>query len=202
MCVTTGNNAINTKPQPNCIEQAGYREGITAGKESTLQAGFDAGYAQVGVPLGREIGLLRGTAAAFMSFIDSPRSPHSAETRTFVREELRGIIATLSTIRFPDIAPRDLEAEAHAREHLTDGEGDLPVNEFDENGIVQDSEAADRRKVELLDLEGIRSSFGNLPRPGPERDEAIRVIFAQHLVALRVRLARVARSYGLELDLD
>jgi len=139
---------------------------------------------------------------AFLSFIDSPQSPHPVETRTFVRKELQSIIATLSTIRFSDIAPRDLEAEAHIREHLTDGEGDLPVNELDENGMVQDSEAADRQKVELLDPEDIWLSFGNLPRPGPERDEAIRVICAQSLGELRVRLARVARSYGLELDLD
>jgi hypothetical protein len=37
----------------------GYREGITAGKESALQEGFDTGFASVGAPLGRDIGFIR-----------------------------------------------------------------------------------------------------------------------------------------------
>ncbi|EPQ31000.1 uncharacterized protein PFL1_01189 [Pseudozyma flocculosa PF-1] len=38
----------------------GYREGITAGKLSTLQAGFDHGFSEVGAPIGRALGQLRG----------------------------------------------------------------------------------------------------------------------------------------------
>jgi len=178
------------------LDQAGYREGITAGKESALQAGFDAGYAQVGVPLGREMGILRGTALALMTFIDSPQPLQPAETLTKALKEIQAISSQLSDIRFSDIVPRDLEAEAHAREHLADGEGDLPVNGLDENGVVQDEEAVEKRKMERL--EDMMSSFGtspasssNLPRPGPEDVKAI-----------RVRLLHVARILGLELDLD
>lgn len=92
--------------------QSGYREGIIAGKEAFLQSGFDAGFADVGVPLGRELGNLRGAVAALGSFLKS-QEPDSLEL-----EELRSISSVLSAIRFSDIAPPDLEAEQHAREHL------------------------------------------------------------------------------------
>ena len=187
--------------QPNQFEafklifvQAGYREGITAGKESTVQAGFDAGYAQVGVPLGRQIGLLRGTALALMTFIDSPQPSQPTETFTEALREIRAISAQLSDIRFSDIVPRDLEAEAHAREHLADGESDLPVIELDENGLVQDGEAIERRKMEQL--EDMMSSVGtnsapasSFSRPGSE-----------DVKALHTRLLHVGRIVGLELD--
>ncbi|KAG9315435.1 hypothetical protein JVU11DRAFT_3045 [Chiua virens] len=90
----------------------GYREGIIAGKEAFLQAGFDAGFADVGVPLGRELGKLRGVAAAIGSFLNS-QNPNSLDL-----EELHAISAILSTIHFSDIVPPDLEAEQHAKEHL------------------------------------------------------------------------------------
>ena len=46
--------------------QTGYREGITAGKLSTLQTGFDTGFNEVGALLGRHVGLLRGQIAALL----------------------------------------------------------------------------------------------------------------------------------------
>lgn len=106
---------------------AGYREGITAGKEGALQAGFDDGFAHTGAPLGRDIGLLRGAVAALHAFLASarPLPPASGAQdgaegagREAWREEARAIAAGLGAVRFSDIAPRDEEAEAHAREHL------------------------------------------------------------------------------------
>jgi len=129
---------------------------------------------------------------ALMSSIDSFQLAHPTE----VVEEIRAISAQLADIRFSDIVPRDLEAEAHAREHLADGEGDLPVNKLDENGVVQDEDAVEKRKMEQL--EDMMSSFGtnpapssHLPRPGPEDVKGI-----------RVRLLQVARILGLELELE
>ena len=131
-----------------------------------------------------------------MTFIDSPQPLQPSEILAEALKEIRAISAQLSDIRFSDIVPRDLEAEAHAREHLADGEGDLPVNELDENGTVQDEETVEKKKMEQL--EDMMSSFGtnpapssNLPRPGPEDVKAI-----------HVRLLNVARVLGLELDLD
>jgi len=129
---------------------------------------------------------------ALMTFIDSPQLARPAE----MVEEIRAISTQLSDVRFSDIVPRDLEAEAHAREHLADGEGDLPVNELDENGMVQDEDAVEKRKMEQL--EDMMSSFGtnptpssHLPRPGPE-----------DVKAMRMRLLQVARILGLELELE
>ncbi|KAA1469679.1 hypothetical protein DENSPDRAFT_879117 [Dentipellis sp. KUC8613] len=117
---------------------AGYREGITAGKEGALQEGFDAGFAQVGVPLGHELGLLRGLAAALQSFCESlPRTDESSARLT----EARAINENLAEVRFTDIVPRDLEAEQHAREHLESFGEELDENE----------ELAEKRKVEQLE---------------------------------------------------
>ncbi|KII90576.1 hypothetical protein PLICRDRAFT_106317 [Plicaturopsis crispa FD-325 SS-3] len=97
---------------------AGYREGITAGKESALQEGFDDAFARVGAPIGRELGLLRGYASAAISYLNSTSG--AAEQVA----EARSIGAALSAVRFSDIAPRDREAEAHAREHLETDDGE------------------------------------------------------------------------------
>jgi hypothetical protein len=91
--------------------QAGYREGITAGKEQALQSGFDAGFAGAGgVPLGATLGGARGRAAALAALL--PASP--------AREEARVIVTALAGVRFADIVPPDEEAETHAREHGLD----------------------------------------------------------------------------------
>ena len=131
---------------------------------------------------------------ALKTFIDSSQSAHSSEALTEVQREIQVISAQLSDIRFSDIAPRDLEAEAHAREHLADD--DLPVNDLNGDGAVQDEETIEKRRIEQL--EDMMSSFGtdpvpnsNLPRPGPE-----------DVKAMRARLLDGARTLGLELDLD
>ncbi|KAK0561742.1 hypothetical protein OC844_003055 [Tilletia horrida] len=51
------------------FEDAGYREGITAGKMSTLQAGFDEGFSTVGAPLGRAVGRLRGETTSLFAYV-------------------------------------------------------------------------------------------------------------------------------------
>ena len=131
-----------------------------------------------------------------MTFIDSPQLLQPPEVRNEALKEIRAISARLSDIRFSDIVPRDLEAEAHAREHIADGEGDLPVSGLDENGMVQDEESTEKRKMEQL--EDMMSSFGTNPtqtstltRPGPE-----------DVKAMGARLLHVARVLGLELDLE
>jgi hypothetical protein len=118
--------------------QAGYREGITAGKEAASQEGFDAGFANVGVPIGRELGLLRGASSVVLAFLN--KSSDISEKPQMLAEA-QEISSQLSRVRFSDIMPRDLEAEAHAREHL-EAEGiELDMNE----------EIADKREVEGLE---------------------------------------------------
>ncbi|KAF8999195.1 hypothetical protein BDZ89DRAFT_1051351 [Hymenopellis radicata] len=90
----------------------GYREGIIAGKESVLQEGFDAAFAQTGVPLGHQLGILRGTASVLVSVLSKQQGSSA------LLDDARSISSALANVRFSDIAPRDLEAEEHARQHL------------------------------------------------------------------------------------
>lgn len=94
----------------------------------------------MGVPLGREIGNLRGAAAAIKSLLNS-QNPDPLEF-----EELRSVSSILSNIRFSDIAPRDLEAEQHAKEHL--GFDDPAMVESTESGTATAPE--EKRTVEQV----------------------------------------------------
>ncbi|KAI6005375.1 hypothetical protein EDC04DRAFT_1009729 [Pisolithus marmoratus] len=114
---------------------SGYRQGIIAGKEAALQQGFDLGFANTGAPIGRELGTLRGIASALVSFLSSINA-----TRAEL-DEARDIAASLSRIRFNDIAPPDIEAEQHAREHLHE----------DDPGLVQTEALSQKREMEILE---------------------------------------------------
>ncbi|KAJ7260960.1 hypothetical protein B0H12DRAFT_1201632 [Mycena haematopus] len=158
----------------------GYREGITAGKESALQEGFDAGFASVGAPLGRDIGFMRGTSSALIAFLISGVCTHPEKESLLV--EARAIAASLAAVRFADIMPRDLEAEEHALQHLADEDGPMDENE----------ELGDKRKVEALEdmLSRLTAGAANPDQVGnklrPTMDD-VRILDAQ-LQALNARL--------------
>ncbi|KAK3335964.1 hypothetical protein B0T19DRAFT_436778 [Cercophora scortea] len=63
---------------------AGYRDGVTVAKASSVQAGFDEGFglgATVGAHAGRLLGLLEGLAAAVQKMTsDDPSAPLPAES--------------------------------------------------------------------------------------------------------------------------
>ncbi|KAJ7778520.1 hypothetical protein B0H16DRAFT_889687 [Mycena metata] len=119
----------------------GYREGIPAGKESALQEGFNTGFATVGAPLGHEIGFLRGMTSALVAFLNSSACLHANKHALLI--EARVIATGLAVVRFTDVAPRDIEAEAHAREHLLADADDDPGDGNEELG--------DQRKIEKLE---------------------------------------------------
>ncbi|KAL4073135.1 hypothetical protein V8B97DRAFT_186159 [Scleroderma yunnanense] len=152
-----GWNKISTE-----FTNSGYRQGIITGKESSLQEGFDIGFADVGVPTGRELGNLRGIASALVAFL--------AENHVLV-EEARAISTAFAQIRFSDIAPPDIEAEQHAREHL-DG-NDTP---------------AISHKREMENLEDMFSQLGKGIRQGrPTREDVAKL--KERLAVLSTRLA-------------
>lgn len=155
--------------------QSGYREGITAGKESAVQSGFDSGFAQTGVPLGREIGLLRGTASALSALLAS--TPDAASIA-----EIRDIQSQLSDVRFSDIVPRDLEAEQHAKEHLAAEDG--------EEDIIEDEELVEKRKMERL--EDMMASVGTEASLRPNR------IGPEGVGSLKTRLVILANKLGID----
>ncbi|CAE6501874.1 unnamed protein product [Rhizoctonia solani] len=101
---------------------AGYREGITAGKESALQEGFDDGFASTGAPLGRQVGTLRGQANALLALCTRQQPGLEAQ----VREIIQG----LSRVKLSALAPPDMQAIEHAKEHESDAPdvGDVETN--------------------------------------------------------------------------
>jgi hypothetical protein len=108
-----------------------------------LQEGFDAGFGDTGVPIGRELGILRGISSAILALLRSSTTVNEKES---TQADAQEISSQLSKIRFSDIMPRDLEAEEHARQHLEEGV------EID----VHEKIAATR------DIEGIEDMFANL----------------------------------------
>ncbi|KAF5391968.1 hypothetical protein D9757_003283 [Collybiopsis confluens] len=136
---------------------SGYREGITAGKESALQEGFDSGFANVGVPIGREIGILRGMISALLAALSGGNLDQGDGS---VLAEARSISSQLSNIRFSDIAPRDFEAEAHALEHL---------GEEDDDEMEENEELGEKRKMEKLeDMLGRMSAGASAAAPAKQ----------------------------------
>jgi len=123
--------------------KTGYREGITAGKESALQEGFDQGFAMAGVPIGRELGLMRGTVSAILSFLNETSSAVIVhpEIDDQIITETQEINSRLSKIRFSDMMPPDLEAEEHARRH----------REEDGDELDEGQERSRTREMDLLE---------------------------------------------------
>ena len=182
--------------------QAGYREGITAGKEDALQEGFDAGFAQAGAPRGRELGLLRGLASAFLFHLSRSQAqvtrarpqPQQTQTRDQPEERdeekaaaaaalllpaVREIVEALASVRFADIAPPPPAEEAeHVRAHAAE-EGKKKSEEME-------GEAGGEAAREPT---GLTSSAGSKAT-------------IEDVRALRVRLEALLRQVGLKVGLN
>lgn len=164
----------------------GYREGITAGKEAAVQEGFDSGFADVGAPLGRDLGIIRGQSSAILAFIISA-SPDilgvSKDEQEAILNEAREIAAQLGNVRYSDIEPRDLEAEQHAREHLEmDGE-EMEVNDDIEK----------RRQMEGVEDMLARLSAGTETKTTGRPTEG-------DVLQLKVRLTALSGRLGLSVN--
>ncbi|EKM57788.1 uncharacterized protein PHACADRAFT_251634 [Phanerochaete carnosa HHB-10118-sp] len=159
---------------------AGYREGITAGKEGALQEGFDEGFAQTGAPLGRNLGMLRGFSSALASFLASTSAQEHTE-RDQLLNEARTISSALSDVRFSDIDPPDTQAMEHAKEHMEDAEDVVASEELQEKRDMESLE-------DLMDRMGATPSAKQANRPTPE-----------DVAQLEQRLHTLAQTLGLTL---
>ncbi|RXW13875.1 hypothetical protein EST38_g11977 [Candolleomyces aberdarensis] len=161
----------------------GYREGITAGKEGALQEGFDSGFAETGAPLGREVGRMRGIAAAILALANKG----SLECDSHILQETRTIAGQLADLRFSDIAPPDLQAEEHAREHMQSTGEDL---------VMDSDELEEKRNVESLEdmLAGMSAGGGV--------ESKTRRPTMQDFEALKKRLESVVGQLGLRAMLS
>ncbi|KAG5653133.1 hypothetical protein H0H81_002125 [Sphagnurus paluster] len=168
------------------FSDAGYREGITAGKEASVQEGFDIAFAQVGSPLGRDIGIARGRSSALLSFLISAPPDVlglSEGAKEALVQEAREIVAGLVNIRYSDIEPRDLEAEQHAREHLEAEGQEMEVNE-----------ELEKKK----NLEGVEDMLARMSA-GENLDTPARPTLAD-VVRLKGQLQALASCLGLGIE--
>jgi Essential protein Yae1, N terminal len=175
--------------------QAGYREGITAGKEGALQEGFDTGFAQTGGPLGRELGLLRGVASALLLHLsrtrnrnrtqrDEEQEPHSEWESGASLNDVREIVDALTAVRFADIAPPS--APLHEEVH-EEAEGHTPHSVDDLKSKIGRDDG--RRERE----EGEEAAS---PSPGSV------VTTIEDVRALRVKLETLLCESGLKIDVN
>lgn len=158
--------------------QAGYREGITDGKLSTLQQGFDEGFA-LSAPLARHLGILRGRATALLQFYIAQSAPSE------LVDGVRDLLRDLGRARRDDVLPKDLEREAHEEEdRLARGEEGFEL------------ESNDKRDMEHLEkaLEGVSSGMSrtlNGPGEGQEQNgESLLESLEMRLVELEGRALR------------
>jgi hypothetical protein len=146
-------NRITTK-----YSDVGYREGISEGKLSSLQEGFDQSF-KMSVPLVRRLGNLRGAASALLAYMTG-----MSATDYVLVEKVRALISDLGRIKVADVLPVDQEALDHANEHMGDDNEDLPREKKELDDLVSafdvmagqkvDGVAGDRlqREDELLSL--------------------------------------------------
>lgn len=133
--------------------QAGYRDGITSGKQSTLQIGFDQGFSAA-APVARKIGALRAMAngllalfittagAKHSAFLDSTSATTSTETpriglneqqREELVVELRSLVSTLNKLLESTTLPPDQEAIAHSKTHDEDPKESMSLERLEKS---------------------------------------------------------------------
>ncbi|GHJ85454.1 hypothetical protein NliqN6_1856 [Naganishia liquefaciens] len=164
---------------------AGYREGITNGKLTTLQEGFDAGFAN-SVTGSRHLGNLRGRVAALVTFLQSLPSSTANVALLHRARELR---AELSKVKRTDVLPIDEEAAAHAREEHADLQGELGRGEVDAGGDWSMTNA-DRERREMERVVGDFEALGGSRADGALREGAL-------LAAMEGKVAQLEREAGL-----
>jgi hypothetical protein len=135
------------------------------------------GFADVGVPIGHNLGVLRGLASGLSSYLsmlttDPSLSPASEYAQT-LQEEVRVINIRLNDIRFSDIAPPDTEAEEHARVHLEQTAAD----------IIEDETLLEKKELESL--EDMLSSMGTsstVPSARPTMQSVVQIYDRLHSI--------------------
>jgi hypothetical protein len=137
------------------------------------------------VPIGRELGLLRGIATVVLHHLNDMST--DGAHRDAARAEVHEIAAQLARVRFSDIVPRDLDAEAHARQHM----------EADGTPLAVHDEIAAKRDVEGMEDMLADMTAGN----GKARGATMRPTM-DDVRALGVRLSALSQSIGLGIDVS
>lgn len=129
-----------------------------------MQEGFDESFAQVGAPLGREIGSLRGIASAAFGLLSSQMSHAGSDVLERRRSEIQNIIGSLGRIHLEDLASKDLQAEEHMRKHLDPGtSSDAVVSyEVDRHNVAATKSENNQIKPAVEEVDRLRSRLSNL----------------------------------------
>ncbi|GAA5937361.1 Yae1p [Sporobolomyces koalae] len=108
---------------------AGYRDGITNGKNSNLQLGFDQGFS-LASSYARQVGQLRGVATTLLSILTTQSgSKHvptlinaqdEGNTKDSIVSQLREVVNLLGKLERDQVLPVDQEALEHAKSHNND----------------------------------------------------------------------------------
>lgn len=134
----------------------GYREGISEGKLSSLQEGFDQSF-KTSVPPVRRLGRLRGAAAALLAYTTGSKTTStSTSPDEALVEKVRALISDLGRIKPSDILPIDQEALDHAKEHVGDEHEDLPREKKELDDLVDAFDVMAGQKVDGVNVAGER----------------------------------------------
>lgn len=120
----------------------GYREGISEGKLSSLQEGFDQSF-ETSVPPVRRLGKLRGAASALLAYTTGMEPKDD-----LLVERVRTLISDLGRIKPSDVLQVDQEALDHAKEHLWDDNEDLPREKKEMDDLVDAFDVMAGQKVD------------------------------------------------------
>ena len=155
----------------------GYREGISEGKLSSLQEGFDGSF-RTAVPLVRRLGRLRGMVGGLLGY-----TLGLGEGQQEMVKMIRELNSDLGRLKMGDVLPVDQEALDHAKEHLGDDNEDLPREGKEMDEMMT---AFDGAKVEGAG--GRMSDSG--PLQGKMREEEL-------LDSMERRMEELMRTVGL-----
>lgn len=130
--------------------------------------------------------------ALLTSKMPLPVPPDAAQAidREALTYEARAIAASLNDVRFSDIAPPDLEAEQHAREHLEAADDD------NDDGVDMGEEVGEQRKIESLEDAMARMGAGTISAEEKKGRPTM-----QDVVHLTSRLRALADALGVPLPL-
>jgi len=135
-----------------------------------------------GVPVGRELGMMRGIVSAMLSFLNDTSVlvvPRDTDRQAIADTE--EISARLSRIRFSEVMPPDREAEEHARLHQEEDGDELFVGQ-------------EREELELLEDMVEQMNTREVLRPEEGRPTA------EDVQVLKNRLDQLAARLGMNIN--
>lgn len=183
------------------LYQAGYREGIEPGKLSTLQAGFDSGFA-ASVGPSRRLGQLRGRTQVLVQLSSKSGGSSAQGTPSELGNRARALLSDLNRIKREQTLAVDHEAEAHARmEHPEDFPEDADGRPRSEKPSAVDEalgfvKEGSRREMEVLEDALERMSGGGGGGSGDKGGSELRE--GALLDAMERRVVELEVAFGLQ----